>query len=105
MMIKVSVLYPYKEGVGFDMNYYLNSHIPMVRDKLGAACKGAAVEQGLGGGAPGTHPTYIAMGHLLFDSVESFQAAFAPHATTIMADIPKYTALQPVIQISEVKLS
>ena len=104
-MIKVSVLYPFKDGVGFDMNYYLNSHIPMVRTKLGAACRGASVEQGVAGGAPGTHPAYIAMGHLLFDSVESFQAAFAPHAAAIMADIPNYTALQPVIQISEVKMS
>ena len=104
-MIKVSVLHRYKEGVGFDMNYYLGSHIPMVRTKLGAACKEAAVEQGVAGGAPGTQPTYVAMGHLLFDTVESFQAAFAPHAATIMADIPNYTALQPIIQISEVKMS
>ena len=104
-MIKVSVLYPYKEGVGFDMSYYLNSHIPMVRDKLGTTCKGAAVEQGLAGGVPGTRPAYIAMGHLLFDTVESFQAAFAQHAAIFMADIPNYTAIEPVIQISEVKLS
>ena len=104
-MIKVSVLYPYKEGVAFDMNYYLSSHIPMVRAKLGVACKGAAVEQGVAGAAPGSQPAYVAMGHLLFDTVESFQAAFAQHATTIMADIPNYTALQPIIQISDVKLS
>ena len=104
-MIKVSVLYPYKEGVGFDISYYLNSQITMVPGKICESCQGAAVEQGLGGGAPGTHPAYIAMGHLLFDSVELFQAAFAPHAAAIMADIPNYTALQPVIQISEVKLS
>ena len=104
-MIKVSVLYPYKEGVGFDMSYYLSSHIPMVRGKLGAACKGAAVEQGVAGAAPGSQPAYVAMGHLLFDTAEAFQAAFAPHATTIMADIPNYTSIQPVIQISEVKLS
>ena len=104
-MIKVSVLYPYQEGVGFDMNYYLSSHIPMVRGKLGTACKGAAVEQGVAGGAPGTQPAYVAMGHLFFDTAEAFQAAFAPHAATIMADIPNYTSIQPVIQISEVKLS
>jgi uncharacterized protein (TIGR02118 family) len=104
-MIKVSVLYPFKEGVGFDMNYYLNSHIPMVREKLGHACKGAAVEHGITGGAPGSNPAYIVMGHLLFDTVESFQAAFAQHAAIFMADIPNYTAIEPVIQISEVKLS
>jgi uncharacterized protein (TIGR02118 family) len=51
-MVKISVLYPHKDGSGFNMNYYLNNHIPMVRQKLGAACKGVAVEQGLAGGVP-----------------------------------------------------
>lgn len=103
-MIKVSVLYPRSPGSRFDMEYYLNTHIPMVRDKLGAACRGIAVEQGLAGGAPGTEPTYAAMGHLLFDSTEAFQEAFAPHAAAILADIPNYASVEPVIQISEVKL-
>jgi len=44
------------------------------------------------------------MGHLYCDSVEAFQTAFAPHAQTIMADIPNYTDIQPTIQISEVKI-
>src|SRR5436309_2899691 len=90
MMVKISVLYPHKGGSAF---------------KLGAACKGIAVEQGIAGGAPESQPTYAAMGHLLFDSMESFQAAFVPHAATIMADIPNYSAIQPIVQISEVKLS
>ena len=103
-MIKVSVLYPRQEDGKFDMNYYLTSHIPMVRGKLGSACKSVTVEQGLAGGGPGTQPPYSAMGHLLFDSVESFQQAFGPHADAIMGDIPNYFNAQPVIQISEVKL-
>jgi len=48
-MIKVSVFYPNEEGKKFDMDYYLNSHIPMVQEKVGAALKGGAVEQGLSG--------------------------------------------------------
>ncbi len=67
-MVKISVLYPHKDGSAFNMNYYLNNHIPMVRQKLGAACKAIAVEQGIAGGAPESQPTYAAMGHLLFDS-------------------------------------
>ena len=47
-MIKVSVLYPNEEGKKFDMGYYFNKHIPMLQQKLGAACKRLAVEQGLG---------------------------------------------------------
>jgi uncharacterized protein (TIGR02118 family) len=45
------------------------------------------------------------MGHLYFDSVESFQKSFAPHAERIMGDLPNYTDSQPLIQISEVKLA
>ena len=103
-MIKVSVLYPASAGTKFDMTYYLNSHIPMVRQKLGAAVKGASVEQGLAGVQPGSPPAYLAMGHLLFDSVEAFQESFGPHAQAILGDIPNYTNTQPTIQISEVKL-
>lgn len=103
-MIKVSVLYPNQEGGTFDMAYYCNSHIPMVRRLLGPALKGVAVEGGIGGITPGSPAPYLAMGHLLFDSLEAFQKAFEAHAPTLMADVPNYTNTQPVIQISEIKL-
>ena len=61
-MIKVSVFYPNEEGKKFDMDYYLNSHIPMVQEKVGAALKGGAVEQGLSGVEPGSPATYVAHG-------------------------------------------
>ena len=103
-MIKVSVLYPNNAGSRFDMPYYLTKHIPMVQQKLGAALKGTSVEQGLAGAEPGTPPAYLAMGHLLFDSVEAFLQSFGPHAAAIVGDIPNYTNTQPTIQVSEIKL-
>jgi uncharacterized protein (TIGR02118 family) len=103
-MIKVSVFYADRAGSKFNMDYYCNSHIPMVREKLGAACKSAAVEQGMSGATPGSRPGFVAMGHLYFDTVEAFQTAFGPHAQAIMADIPNYTDIEPTIQISEVKI-
>ncbi|PQP35363.1 EthD family reductase [Desulfobacteraceae bacterium SEEP-SAG9] len=103
-MIKVSVFYPNEEGKAFDMEYYCNKHIPMVLGKLGDACKGATVEQGIGGAMPGSPATYIAMGHLLFESVEAFQTSFGPHAKEIMGDLPNYTEVQALIQISEIKM-
>lgn len=103
-MIKVSVLYPNADGKTFNMDYYCKSHMPMVQQKLGPACKQIAVEQGLSGGQPGAKAAYMAMGHLYFDSVDAFQTAFAPHAQAIMADIPNYTNVQPIIQISDVKI-
>ena len=53
---------------------------------------------------PGSKPRFIAQAHFLFDSVEAFQQAFGPHAQAIMADIPNYTTLQPIIQLNEVKM-
>ena len=103
-MVKVSVFYPNTAGSTFDMPYYLNRHMPMVKQKLGPALKGMFVEHGLGGGEPGSPPAYVAMGHLLFDSVEAFQHAWAPHAGAIVGDVPNYTNTQPTIQVSEVKL-
>jgi uncharacterized protein (TIGR02118 family) len=103
-MVKVSVFYPYRKGTHFDIEYYCNRHIPLVRRLVGAALKGVNVEHGLCGEEPGSPPAYAALGHLLFDSVEAFQAGFGPHAQEIMADIPNYTKVEPAIQISEVKL-
>jgi uncharacterized protein (TIGR02118 family) len=103
-MIKVTVVYPNGPGAKFDMAYYTSKHMPMVQRACGAACKSIAAENGLSGGTPGSPAPYIALGHLTFDSVEAFQKAFAPHATEIMADIPNYTNIKPVIQISEITL-
>ena len=86
------------------MAYYCNKHIPMVGQKLGAACKMITVDQGLGGPQPGSRPSFVAMAHLSFDSVDSFQSAFGPHAEAIMGDIPNYTDIEPIIQISEAKM-
>jgi uncharacterized protein (TIGR02118 family) len=103
-MIKVSVMYPNNEGSTFDMTYYCGTHIPMVRQKLGEALRGVAVEQGIGGAEPGSRAPYLALGHLLFDSVEAFQTSFGPHAQEFEGDIPNYTNTEPTIQISEVKM-
>jgi uncharacterized protein (TIGR02118 family) len=103
-MIKVSVFYPHKEGARFDMDYYLDKHMPMVRQKMAGAMKGLGVEQGISGGAPGAPLPYRVIAHMTFDSIEAYQAAFGPHVQSIMADIANYTDLQPVVQISEIKI-
>ena len=103
-MIRVTVLYPYNADTKFDMAYYTTKHMPMVKQLCAPACKSIAVDSGLSGGEPGSKPAYIAVGYLTFDSVEAFQKAFAPHAGQILGDIPNYTNVQPVLQISEIKL-
>ncbi|AWB57238.1 MULTISPECIES: EthD family reductase [unclassified Colwellia] len=103
-MIKVSVMYPNSPSVKFDIEYYCNTHIPLVIELLGDALKVSAVDYGLAGGAPGELPAFIAMGHLTFNSVEEFQEAFGPNADAILADLANFTNVQPTIQISEIRI-
>lgn len=68
---------------------------------MGDACRHYTEDRGLAGGAPDAPATYVAMCHIVCDTVAAFQSGFAPHANEIMADIKNYTDLAPVIQISE----
>ncbi len=101
-MIKVTVMYSNRDDAKFDMDYYCKSHMGLVRQLIGDAVKGIAVDQGLADAAG--PPRYLAMGHLLFESVDAFRAAMTAHGPAIMADVPNYTNCHPVIQISEVKM-
>lgn len=101
-MTKVSVLYPNGENKTFDMNYYLTKHLPMVSGLLGDSLKGATVEKGLGGATPGSTAPFAGMGNMYFDSVEDFGKAFGPNAEKIMGDLPNFTNIEPLIQVSEV---
>jgi uncharacterized protein (TIGR02118 family) len=101
-MIRVTVLYPAQEGTHFDHEYYRTKHMPMVRQSLGGALLRTSIEKGIGTVEPGKPPPFMASCHLEFESTEAFGAAFGPHATVIMADIPNYTNVQPVVQIAEI---
>lgn len=106
-MTKISILYPNNKGARFDMRYYVETHMPLSIELLSPhpGFKGVSVERGLGGAEPGTDPAYVAMCHFLFDSIEGFVSAFTPHAARLQGDMPNYTDIKPVIQVSEVLLS
>jgi uncharacterized protein (TIGR02118 family) len=99
-MIRVSVLYPATEGKSFDHDYYRDTHLAMLREKLGDALKGISAERGIGDGMGGD-PAFVAAVHLDFESAEAFQAAFMPAAGDVVADVPNYTTIQPTMLMSE----
>jgi uncharacterized protein (TIGR02118 family) len=101
-MIKVSVMYPYAGGGCFDHAYYRETHMPMVKRLLGAACLYYMVDKGISGRAPGTDPVYVAKCEFVCTSVEAYRAASGQHQQEISGDIANYTDIQPVVQISEV---
>ena len=83
-MVKISVMYPNTEGSKFDMAYYLEKHMALVRQLLGPAINSLSVDQGIG--LPGSPAPYAAIAHLSFDSVEQVQAALDTHGPALMAD-------------------
>ena len=100
-MIKVSVMYPNSKDVKFDSEYYKTSHLPMIKSSLGDALKGLELDLGIASRTPGELAPYVAIAHLKFDDVASFQAAFAPHAAVFAADVKNYSNVEAELQVSD----
>jgi len=100
--VKITVLYRSGDGKHFDMDYYATKHVELLNTLLGDAIIGATIEKGVAGGAPGQQAPFEAMGNLYFASMESFQNSFGPNAAKIMGDVPNFTNIEPMLQISEV---
>ena len=103
-MIKVNVLYPYRENGRFDVDYYCGTHMPLAEKLFGPLLESWSVEVGVNGGAPGSTPPYFAIGHFMFAKVEDFYQVFNPVADQLLGDVPNYYDGQPQIMISEIKI-
>ncbi|MFZ2725524.1 MAG: EthD family reductase [Methylococcaceae bacterium] len=106
-MIKISILYPNNDNAYFDVDYYLNNHIPLAMDYLSShsGFRGMSIEQGIGSSVPNQAAAYLIMCHFIFESLEDFMQAFMPHAPQLQADIPNYTDINPIIQISNILMA
>jgi uncharacterized protein (TIGR02118 family) len=102
-MIKLSIFYPSGEGKTFDMDYYSNKHMPMAASLFGDSLKAMSIDKGLANGTPDEPILYLAIGYFYFESMSTLQNTVGPHAEKLRADIPNYTNIQPVIQVSEVQ--
>lgn len=101
-MIKVAIFYPNGDGNTFDMDYYTNTHMPMAAGLFGDKLKAMVIDKGLGGGAPNSVAPYVAVGYFYFADIATCQNEMGTHSAALRADVPNYTNIQPVLQISEV---
>jgi uncharacterized protein (TIGR02118 family) len=93
LMIRVSVLYPAGDDIQFDHDYYRDSHVPLVSE-VWKPVK-AEIDKGVNG-------PYVAAVHMLFESMDAFQAGMGdPRTGEVMADVANYTNAAPVLQISQ----
>ena len=101
--IKVSALYPNAEGKHFDVDYYRDSHMVLVKKLLKPhGLIGPGIEKGLAGGDPNQPVPFLCVGYMTFNSVEEFQKAFEANGQELFDDVPNFTNIQPVIQIAEI---
>jgi uncharacterized protein (TIGR02118 family) len=95
-------MYSNQPGVWFDHDYYRTKHLPLIKSRMGTALRYYTIDKGLAdrdGKRPGA---YVAMCHLLCDSIDAYKSSFGPHAQEINEDIRNFTDVTPIIQISEV---
>jgi uncharacterized protein (TIGR02118 family) len=86
-MVKVCVLYPNTPGSRFDVEYYLNTHMPMSARLLGDAVKAITVEIGRPGFG-GEPAPFAAICGFTCETVDDFVGAFTPVASELQGDIP-----------------
>lgn len=99
-MVLVSVLYPNTPGSRFDRAYYLERHIPLLRERWsGMGLTEVRLLQGQG--APdGSPAAYQVIALLSFASAEALEAALGAHGAEILGDVPRFTDVQPAIQVN-----
>ena len=104
-MIRLQAFYPNTEGGRFDHDYYVRSHAASVRELLEPlGMVGFEVSRGIesmdGGKAP-----YTCVVTATFESREAMDEGFSgERRERLLADIPNFTDVEPVIQVSEVLL-
>ena len=97
-MYYVTVLYPNRDDVKFDFDYYLTKHIPMVSRLLDTT-----IEVGRGIATPaGTAAPFVCTARIRVNSLDEYRAAMARHGAQIVGDIPNYCNVQPTVQIDEI---
>lgn len=101
MTITVTVMYPNTPGSKFDMDYYLGSHLELVGKLWGDRLLSARAVKGVGTADPDTPAPYQVMAILEVESVEVLQQMIGDHGEEVMGDIPNFTDVESIVQISE----
>jgi uncharacterized protein (TIGR02118 family) len=100
----LTILYPNTDGATFDLDYYLDVHVPMSKRYQEPALKSFTVDVGTGTGIPDEKPPFLVIANLVYESMDAFVEVFMPHMEELQNDIKNYTNVAPIIQFSEIKL-
>ena len=96
----VTIVYPNKDGATFNFDYYLNQHIPMAVKLFG---NGIEVRKGISS-QTGPSVPYVCICRIRINSLPEYLAIMTQDGGELIADVPNYTNIEPVVQIDEVVL-
>ncbi len=103
-MYCMTVNYPKSANSTFDVEYYLNSHIPLVK-KLFAEYGLVSVIVKIGiGSAPGNDDAMYAAVDIVFESIEAMKTATKAAAKEVAEDIKNYTDTTPEFSFATITL-
>jgi uncharacterized protein (TIGR02118 family) len=97
----ITVLYPNKDGVRFDFDYYKHKHATLIMRLYGKGIARYELRKGLSG-PDGGKPPYVATVNFWIGDQQAFDAAQAQHTQQLIDDVPNFTNVQPTIQFDEV---
>ena len=119
MPCTVTVLYPGGEGKNFDVDYYKNTHMPMVMSELksygmtGIAARslptsptdqphpGYKITTITGTPDPNTPSPYQTVCNMYYESSDGFKKGLGATAEKLLGDIPNFTNTEPALLIGE----
>ena len=100
-MVLISVMYPSGAGTRFDMDYYLQKHMPLVSERWSSkGLHGYEVVKGVAT-PDGKTPPYQVMAFLRFESADAFAGAAQADGAEIFGDTPELTATQAAAQLND----
>ena len=101
-MIKLTATYSNTKDLEFAKKYYTTKHGQLLSLLLADAVKASDMNVGLSGASPEQRAPYVAFANLTLESLALFQQSFGAYAKKILSDLPNFTKVRPVVQISEV---
>ena len=102
-MVRLIVLYPNKPGAKFDLKYYIETHLKLVREKLKPfGLVRIDVDKGVSGSTADAPALFVVMAMLLFNSIGDLEKGLGAHGKELRADIPNFTDIKPERQVNEV---
>lgn len=104
-MIRVSVIYPRKDNAKFDIDYYTNTHMPLVSRLYGDyGLLDWHVDQGISLSSKVPSDNIVAC-YMYFDTIDNVKAALKNEGAKVMQDVANFTDIEPIVSFGQIHAS